>query len=163
MKVLTTIFLLASSTSFSQTGGLKGHVIDNDQVPLAGARITLLVGDSAVASTVTDQHGDYEFKMTTAAVYNLNIEPLGYRNKVITGVVITASEIRSFDLTFPGPCIKSERICPKGHTDGLIPIAYGLPGRSLMKKARKGKVKLGGCIVTGCDPEWYCKKHQIEF
>jgi len=32
-----------------------------------------------------------------------------------------------------------------------------------MKRAKKGKIWLGGCVITECDPKWYCKIHKIEF
>lgn len=28
---------------------------------------------------------------------------------------------------------------------------------------KEGKVKLGGCEVTGCEPNWFCKEHNEEF
>jgi hypothetical protein len=70
---------------------------------------------------------------------------------------------RVFQFIFPNPCKKSVKVCPENHTNKLIPIVYGLPGEKLIRKAKKGKVMLGGCIVTDCDPKWYCKVHKLMF
>jgi hypothetical protein len=48
--------------------------------------------------------------------------------------------------------------CPEcGSSEGVVPIIYGYPGEELVEAAERGEVKLGGCIVTGDDPGWYCK------
>lgn len=38
----------------------------------------------------------------------------------------------------------------------MVPIAYGLPTGVLMDAAERGEVVLGGCTVTGDDPQWAC-------
>jgi hypothetical protein len=159
----TLLFLLTGTVSFSQSGGLKGQILDNGQYPFAGLTIRVLDGDSVVTWTTTDGNGDYKVENIKAGLYSLSIQHLGFKERVIKDVSITADEIRQFDINHPGPCTESLKICPKGHTDGLIPIIYGLPGKKLMKKAHKGQIRLGGCIVTDCDPKWYCKTHEIEF
>ena len=164
MRALTTILLLLTGTvSFSQDGGIKGQILDSGQDPFAGLTVKILNGDSVITRTITDQNGDYRLEGIKAGQYNLSIQHLGFRERIIKDVTISANETRHFNITHPGPCIPSEQLCPNGHTDLLIPIVYGLPGKRLMKKSKKGKIKLGGCIVTDCDPKWYCKKHEIEF
>jgi len=57
-------------------------------------------------------------------------------------------------------------ICPTGnHKDNVIPIVYGLVAgpKSFFRKVKKGKIELGGCVVTGCDPNWHCKTHDRRF
>lgn len=52
----------------------------------------------------------------------------------------------------------SSVVCPNGHSGkNVVPIVYGYPGPGLMEKYEKGEVMLGGCIVTGKDPKWYCR------
>jgi hypothetical protein len=58
-------------------------------------------------------------------------------------VTITADKIEEMNLFYPDSIGKSKKICPRGHTDNLIPIVYGLPGKKLMTKSQKGKVRLG--------------------
>lgn len=164
MRTLTTILLLGTWTvSFSQDGGLKGQILDNERDPFAGLTIKILNGDSVATSTITNENGDYAIRTIKPGLDDLSIQHLGFRERVIRNVTIAENEIRRFNITHPGPCIKAEKVCPKGHTDNLISIVYGLPGQRLMKKSEKGQIRLGGCIVTDCDPEWYCKTHKIEF
>lgn len=37
-----------------------------------------------------------------------------------------------------------------------VPIAYGMPGPEVFDAADEGRVVLGGCVVTGFDPDWAC-------
>jgi hypothetical protein len=37
-----------------------------------------------------------------------------------------------------------------------VPIVYGLPGSELQRDSENGLVSLGGCVVTGNDPELEC-------
>lgn len=53
--------------------------------------------------------------------------------------------------------------CPKGHTDEIIPIAWGKPSKEGMAKADSGLIWLGGCIMTENSPSFHCKIHDIEF
>lgn len=53
--------------------------------------------------------------------------------------------------------------CPKGNTDSIVPIVYGLPERETFEKADRGELMLGGCIVDSLSPQWYCKTHKLEF
>lgn len=54
--------------------------------------------------------------------------------------------------------------CPKCQNNkNVIPIGYGLPGPEMSKEARKGNIRLGGCVVFDTNPDWYCKKHDLCF
>ena len=37
---------------------------------------------------------------------------------------------------------------------GIVPLVMGLPGPTLLERADRGEVILGGCIVTGFEPRW---------
>jgi hypothetical protein len=51
---------------------------------------------------------------------------------------------------------KANPSCHVCKSKEVIPIVYGLPSPRLIKDAKKGKFFLGGCVVTGNDPNWYC-------
>lgn len=59
----------------------------------------------------------------------------------------------------PAPQSQSlETVCPKCHNnESVVPIVYGYPDDSLLKDQEEGKVALGGCVITGNDPQWFCK------
>jgi hypothetical protein len=46
--------------------------------------------------------------------------------------------------------------CPICAKAKLVPIVYGLPGVELRRDSEMGLVSLGGCVVTGNDPELEC-------
>ena len=45
----------------------------------------------------------------------------------------------------------------------VLPITYHLPTRKMFRKASKGKMYLGGCMVYDYSPHFYCKKDEFEF
>ena len=53
--------------------------------------------------------------------------------------------------------------CPNCDAPNPVPIVYGMPGPELAKKAEEGRVVLGGCCVTGEDPQWRCRKCGYEW
>lgn len=49
--------------------------------------------------------------------------------------------------------------CPyHGNKEDVVRIIYGFPMPSLEDRAKRGEVKLGGCVISENDPQWYCKK-----
>ena len=58
---------------------------------------------------------------------------------------------------------QNEKICPKNHTDNIIPIVYGMPSEALFAQADSGLVQLGGCEIDDDFPNWHCKTHNISF
>ena len=48
--------------------------------------------------------------------------------------------------------------CPKCGSDSVAAILWGMPAYSeqLESDLEEGRVVLGGCCVTGDDPEWHC-------
>jgi hypothetical protein len=46
--------------------------------------------------------------------------------------------------------------CPTCKKAKLVSIVYGLPGMELRRDSEMGLVSLGGCVVTGNDPELCC-------
>ena len=53
--------------------------------------------------------------------------------------------------------------CPEGHRDSIIPILYGYPSEEMFNQSDSGIIALGGCEVSDCDPNWWCKIHEIGF
>lgn len=38
----------------------------------------------------------------------------------------------------------------------MIPIVYGYPSGSMFRDAARGKIALGGCVISGNDPKLIC-------
>lgn len=47
--------------------------------------------------------------------------------------------------------------CPKCGSHHVVPIVYGYPAPETAHRAGAGEIRLGGCCVTGHDPNWHCE------
>jgi len=56
-----------------------------------------------------------------------------------------------------------ETECLQCKSENIIPIVYGYPSKETMRKFEEGKLELGGCCVTGNDPNFYCKNCGYKF
>lgn len=54
---------------------------------------------------------------------------------------------------------KSKKACPRCGSLEVVPIMYGYPEDpdAAMAAERRGEIVVGGCVVTGDDPQKYCK------
>ena len=46
--------------------------------------------------------------------------------------------------------------CPNCGEKKVAAILYGLPSPGMFTQGSSGKIVLGGCCVTDCDPSWEC-------
>lgn len=55
--------------------------------------------------------------------------------------------------------------CPKCGCGSVARIAWSMPAYSeeLMEDLDAGRVHIGGCCVTGEDPEWHCNDCEHEW
>ena len=54
--------------------------------------------------------------------------------------------------------------CPKcSSAEFVVPIRYGMPGVEMQQKHYEGKIKLGGCMVAMDNPDWHCKKCELDY
>jgi len=129
-----------------------------------GVTITVHQAGKIVAGTITNRDGAFSLSNLPVGTYDVVVEMLGYRAEGRADVEVTAQPT-ALTIPFPGPC--QYRYQPPqlplsvgGHTDHFIPIVYGLPTAHTRQRAKRGKIYLGGCQVTGCDPHYYCPIHQ---
>lgn len=159
----TVIFFLMFLSAYSQKDNFRGHVSDrHDGANFPGVIVELSIDGKVIHESQTDFDGNFSIKDVEFGPYDFKLKYVGYETYIIKDFYFNRND-RVFEFIYPNPCKKSVKVCPENHTNKLIPVVYGLPGENLMKKAKKGKVYLGGCIVTDCDPKWYCKKHRLIF
>lgn len=79
----------APAKAAADTGGIQGLVVDDEAVPLAGARVGLLERDE---ETVSAQDGSFSFSGLTPGVYRLAAEKLAYESAAKSADVV-AGEI----------------------------------------------------------------------
>lgn len=171
---MKTFFLLLlgltlSQTCFSQTGTIKGHLRNiNNREDFVSAQVYLV--DTKIR-TQSDLDGNFKLHSIPVGIYDLKIittvfTSFSRRDSVLIPVKVSQDTVINLSIDFPPPCSynKENIICPICHKkDKVIPIIYGLPIKKTMKKAKKGKLRLGGCMVSDCDPYWYCKRDEKEF
>ncbi|RYY33812.1 MAG: hypothetical protein EOP46_15350 [Sphingobacteriaceae bacterium] len=157
--------LLAWCPLWAQTVSLKVHVIDKDSLKYSlHLKLSLIQNDSVIKHPRVDKHGDYIFTDVPAGSYSLQLEELGTRTRNIS-LNFTRDTLLTFNYPLPCEYVYVKGVKPKcvgGHTNNIIPIAYGLPSKKTMRKAKKGKIHLAGCVVTDCDPMYYCTVHKRE-
>lgn len=158
---------LLALPSVAQTYALAGQVIDSrTNTGFPGATVLLKKDTLVIAGCSTNQDGSFQLAKPAGQGYTIEVKALGYRPKTVPviGSVANPAPVR---ILLPGFCPyvykRGEKpACIGGHTDQVVPIAYGLPGAKAMKKAKRGELYLGGCEVTGCDPGYYCLIHKRE-
>ena len=99
--IISTILIFFFNLSFGQTGILKGTVTDkqnNDTILFANVILT----DSAnniIGGASTDIDGHYTIKPIKPGIYNVKVTYVGYKSKMIKGVIINANKVRFLNIT----------------------------------------------------------------
>lgn len=115
--------------------------------------------------TLTDSMGFYSFIDIPVGEYFIHAQLTGYCEACVAGVVIKEGTPTTIELQLKECCsLGTGCFCPVcGQQDKIIPVVYGKPSNKTLQKANKGKVYLGGCIVTECDPNYYCRRDSTFF
>lgn len=157
------ILLLTAGESFGQDVlRLNGRLLEKKSGQnLVGAEIIMRANNQAFRS-VNNEQGGFLITVPTAT-YAVEIMRLNFPTEIIQNIVVSASDtaITLYSSTvcpFYHPS-KWVPTCPQGHRNHLIPIVHGLPGPAMMKKAKAGKIRLGGCVYSDCEPTYYCPSH----
>jgi hypothetical protein len=161
---VASFFLL--SYCFSQNE-YDSIVIKNIVGEFKPINIELINNNKQIASIET-QEGRIKYRSSETAYYTLKLSGRDSYLKIIDSILVKAGQLLVINLTIQGPCLYDRAsdyipVCPKKHKNNIIPIAYGLIGYTKKSKPNKRRFYSGGCITTGCDPQFYCKKHKIEF
>lgn len=162
---------LATFKPAPQFGKIEGKLdFVGDFASRQGIVVLLNIGDSVVDRTYANEQGYFQFESIPIGVYSISVKQIGYRTISVDEVRVLEGSIVKMTIQFPHPlpCPYSyssdfQPRCIRGHTDNIIPMVYGLPSKRMLKKAKKGKIHLSGCNVSGCDPKFHCVIHNIEF
>jgi len=163
--ILIAIFFTQLFYSFCQNyGTIEGVVFDSaENIVIAYANLVLIKADIATAS---DKEGKFIFNNMLAGEDILKCSLIGYGTPRRLNIKIYADSTTFIKINL-AKCqydIMGLPNCPIcNRTDETIPILYGEPTKKSLRRAKKGKIKLGGCLITHCDPHWYCKRDKISF
>lgn len=163
--MLKFLILFFSISAFSQNQISGKITLTDSNSDYKFITVLLKKNDSIYTGSQVNDAGVYKFlKKVPNGIYKIELTQIGYKNMIIENINVTEKDL-VLDLNYPGECkYKKDRPgkCVNGHTDKIIPIVYGLPTNKTMKKAKRGKVHLGGCIISQCDSYFYCTIHNKE-
>ena len=167
---LTYIAILSCLTLFGQVGKLdiKIALINADTTYPYYLDTWVKKGDSIATRIAITGSGTYHFGNFKEGIYNLELHDHRSRRMNIDTVRIATDSITTLSISYPGLCEyiypkNYKPVCPRGNSDSIVNIFYGFPNNKAWKKAKNGLIHLGGCIITDCDPKYYCKIHKLEF
>lgn len=161
-KILLLLFITIPLHLFSQKVHISGTITDTQHDLFQGVSISLLKDGKTLQNVQSGFKGEYSIDNIEPGIYDLKFKYAIMKEKTVSNLEIK-SDMDTLDFFYPEPCAPSKKMCPKGHTDTIIPIVYGFPSKKMMKKAQKGKIKLGGCDNYSFCEKWHCKTHNIDF
>jgi protocatechuate 3,4-dioxygenase beta subunit len=164
MKKIITVLIIALSFSNinGQTFSLNGIVTDKSGNPLLYTNVTMISENYKIAGQ-TDSNGFFAIRPIKPGNYKV-FSQNGECDISDTTTLSINQDITNVRLIFDIHLKHiSTKYCPFGHSDHLIPIVYSLPDKKLIKKSKKGKIILRGCVLTPCSPKWYCPIHDFSF
>ena len=167
---ITVIITILYLSAIGQTGKLSLNITltSADTSYPYFLRTQVKWGDSVVRAVEITGSGLYHFGSYKEGVYSLELYDYKSKKLTIDPINIKAGLTTIRSISYPDSCRyiypkNYKPVCPKGHSDSIVSILYGLPTNRAMDKAKKGLIYLGGCIVSDCDPQYYCNKHKLEF
>lgn len=136
------------------------------------AVISILTDTGLLSSSLNSGNiSKMTYTSMTPGQYKIQVSGQGQLTTIRDSIVVKDGQNLVLSFTFNGSCLYDHPAnyiptCPKNHTDSIIQISYGLiatRGDTFIKDKKEMKVKYGGCVMTGCDPQFYCKEHDIDF
>jgi hypothetical protein len=89
--LLVSLWIVSAALAFQATGRISGTVEDPAGRPVAGARVTLALADSAAAaaSTVTGARGAFLLPALAPGLYDLTVEAAGFPKLTVRNVQVS--------------------------------------------------------------------------
>ncbi|MGG9962913.1 hypothetical protein [Ferruginibacter sp. SUN106] len=170
MKFTFTIFFVFISLfSFSQSGKIKLDLTIADTNKPYSLEIYVNKKLTTIKRTTVTKSGTYTINELEEGYYNLKLFSFNStaRSLKIDSLYVNKGSAINLTVTYPLPCkynYPKDYIpkCPYNHVDKIVRILYGKPGKEMINKAQKGEIHLGGCMVSDCDPHFYCTIHKLE-
>ena len=105
--------LLASGAQLASagtTGRLSGHIVDAAKQPLMGVNIAI---PAARLGALSNEDGSYSVLNVPAGTYDVRISLLGYQPVVNTGVVVSADNTTTLDVTLKVAPVQMQEVVVK--------------------------------------------------
>lgn len=159
---LIVLLFCSSSAALCQTGTIEGLVWDRKrETGLVGSSIRIL---GFPQDATADLNGRFLVKSIPVGTYDVRVWNVSYGDTTLTGVRVGLDSTTVMRISLPRWCQyeahwKDKRcpVCAKKNK--VVPIRYGLPIGTFDER----KAHLRGCVITYCDPTWYCRRDSLEF
>lgn len=162
--------LILILSSFIACRGQSTSVVVNLSINYRPVYVEL-IGDSTKEESIEIRESmKLRYRTATAGLYKIVTYGTGIQREIKESVVLSSGQKLVLNVQLSGKCLYdlADGVvpkCPANHTDQIIPITYGLIGfvNAEAEKQIDSTFHLGGCVVTDCDPQYYCKIHKVEF
>jgi hypothetical protein len=172
-KTFTAIlFFVGFLSGFAQNSVISGKLIaelpEETELIARRTKVILEINEKIITAELDDSL-NFSFYDLKAGNFKIRTEPKpAGTNRIIIDSLKTSDTLNiklPYVLTCKFDKSKKDKTCPICHKkDEVIPIHYGLIVDINNGEDKKEKeYKSGGCVTTGCDPNWYCKRDEIEF
>lgn len=170
---ITILFCIGFLSGFAQNSVIKGKLIaelpEETERIVKRTKVILEINEKIITADLDDDL-NFSFYDLKAGNFKIRTEPKpAGTNRIIIDFLKPNDTINiklPYSLTCKYDKSKKDKTCPVcKKEDQVIPISYGL----IVEITKKGEVKKekeyksGGCVTTGCDPNWYCKRDEIDF
>jgi hypothetical protein len=164
MRILIVLLILVNH-SFAQWGTLTGNIFNKqDKSPQIFGVVSV---KDINKSTYTNQYGYFIIDSISIGEHILTVNCLGCSDTIMK-INVVGNDTLKLSFTVPFKCNydKGNKTCPIcKKSDLVVPIVYGLILETRSKRRKKKELEFhsGGCVISGCDPNWYCKRDDKEF
>ncbi|MBN1302462.1 MAG: TonB-dependent receptor [Melioribacteraceae bacterium] len=116
LKMVLLLFLLPQILMFAQRSRIIGTVVDSKGEPIFGANVVVL--DSFLGGA-TDEEGQFFIVNVPVGTYNVRASAIGYTQKTIQNVLVSADRTTQLEFTLVETSIQSEEIVVTAERDVL--------------------------------------------
>jgi len=175
MRETFSIILMFIGISFciAQNGVINGKIIAEipEEVGFIAENTKVILEINGVErTTIVDKNLNFSFYNLKSDSIRIRTEPDYYGQQRTYIGFIKPNDTIDLKIPLALSCkydqSKENKTCPVCEKeDQVIPISYGLIAEITKKgeEKKEKEYKSGGCVTTGCDPNWYCKRDEFKF
>jgi hypothetical protein len=162
------VMILVSTTAISFGQSIESKNVEmNLTVGYRPATVELVKKGKRISMIELRACTKLTYKSLKTGYYDIVVSGKGQPTRINDSILVKKDQLLVLKINLQGPCLYDYPpgyipVCPRNHTNNIIPIVYGLIGFINKSDSIKDKVRLGECVVTGCDPNFYCTVHGLE-
>lgn len=166
---------------FAQSGKVEGKLLleDENEHELVARKtiVSIEYDDGLIFQTAVDDSLNFAFENLPKGRIKITLNPRSPGKPISIYERVKNNKTLNLNIDYSISCEYDKsidnKVCPICQKeDKVIPIVYGLVMKEAIvidkdgKPFNKNKKRTyfpGGCIVTECDPNWYCERDKNQF